>query len=62
MKTTTGKLAKVGMEFGGGGYVNPLSKLKALAIKKPLNLHQKWNYKVNKCNTLKELSNLWVNS
>ena len=53
--TTTGALAPVGMEHGGGGYISSLSRLKALAIKTPLQYHDVWNTLVNECESIEEL-------
>lgn len=56
--TTTGALAPVGMERGGGGYISSLSCLKALAIKTPLQYHDVWNTLVNECESIEELRKL----
>ena len=42
----------------GGGYIDPLQRLKAKAIKTPLKFYIKYNNKVNACNSLKELKTL----
>jgi len=39
----------------GGGYINPLQRLKARAIKTPLKFYRLFNDCINKCKTIEEL-------